>query len=216
MIEAPIWFIIIMNILLFGFAPVFVGFFIKCWWNVKRTKGSMVGEVWEPNGDTTRELVKPDPTGATVTINELIYRLPKELSNKELSELQANKVHVYPRKRWYFMHNWPLPPIPLRIESWEHNNPEPVRPFYGRIAEDGKFEDSLLTVTSTEWAAQKNVIQGTQIAMRMQALEAWQKALQNLIANMPAKLIVYLGLGIAALAGIVAVIMLYQMSGAGG
>ena len=97
-------------------------------------------------------------------------------------------------------------------ESWERDNPEPIRPFYGRVTEDGKFEDSLLTVTSTEWAAQKNVIQGTQIAMRVQALDAWQQALQKLMMNIPSKIITYIGIGLAAAGSIYCAATLYQMA----
>ena len=212
MVEADLWVVIVLNILLFGFLPVIFGFFVKCWWNVRQIKGRIVAEIWETNGDTPRTLVKPDPTGATVVVNNLVYRLPKELSDKEMLELQKKGVRIYPRKRWMSMPNRPLPPIQLRIESWERDNPEPIRPFYGRVTEDGKYEDSLLTVTSTEWAAQKNVIQGTQIAMRMQALDAWQQALQKLMVNMPSKIIVYIGLGIAAAGSVYGAVTIYQMA----
>jgi len=212
MIEADLWVVIVLDILLFGVLPVIFGFFVKCWWNVRRIKGCIVAEIWEPNGDTPRALAKPDPTGATITVDNLIYRLPKELSDKEMLELQKKGVRIYPRKRWMSMPNRPLPPIQLRIESWERDNPEPIRPFYGRVTEDGKYEDSLLTVTSTEWAAQKNVIQGTQIAMRVQALDAWQQALQKLMLNMPSKIITYIGIGAAAAGSIYCAVTLYQMA----
>jgi len=213
MIEADLWIVIVGNILLFCVLPIALVTLLKCWWNIRRTKGCMIAEVWEPTGDTTREIVKLDPAGHAVTVDNLVYCLPREMSDKELKETKAKGVRIYPRKRWYYMPNRPLSPIPLRIESWERDNPEPIRPFYGRIMEDGKFEDSQLTVTSTEWAAQKNVIQGTQIAMRMQALEAWQKALEKLMANSPNKLIVYLGIGIAAICSAIAVILVYQLAG---
>ena len=212
MIEADLWVVIVLDILLFGVFPVILIIFAKCWWNVRRTRKQMVAEIWEPNGDTPRTLVEPDPTGTTITVDNLVYRLPKELSDKEILEFQKKGVRIYPRKRWASIPNRPLPPIQLRVESWERDNPEPIRPFYGRVTEDGKYEDNMLTVTSTEWAAQKNVIQGTQIAMRMQALEAWQEALQRLMANMPSKMIVYLGLGIAACGSIYCAVTIYQMA----
>jgi len=212
MIEADLWVVIVLDILLFGVLPVLFGFFARCWWNVRRTRGMIVAEIWEPNGDTPRTLAKPDPTGATITVDNLIYRLPKELSDEEMLELQKKGVRIYPRKRWMSLRNLPLPPIQLRVESWEHDNPEPIRPFYGRVTEEGKFEDSLLTVTSTEWAAQKNVIQGTQIAMRVQALDAWQQALQKLMLNMPSKIITYIGIGAAAGGSIYCAVTLYQMA----
>ena len=212
MIEADLWVVIVLDILLFGVLPAIAIIFARCWWNVKRTKKMMVAEIWEPNGDTPRTLVEPDPTGATVVVDNLVYRLPKELSDKEMLTLQKKGVRIYPRKRWASIPNRPLPPIQLRVESWEKDNPEPIRPFYGRVTEDGKFEDSLITVTSTEWAAQKNVIQGTQIAMRMQALDTWQQALQKLMTNTPSKMIVYIGIGIAAGGSIYCAAILYQLA----
>ena len=215
MIEADLWIVIVGNILLFCIAPVLIGLFVKCWWNVKRTKGNMVAEIWEPSGFVTRELVKPDPTGATVTVDNLVYRLPKEkeFSDKEKKKEKENpEHHTYPRRRWYYMQNRPLPPIPLRIEAWERDNPEPVRPFYGRITEDGKFDDSQLTVTSTEWQAQKSVIQATGIAMSVQEREAREKEWARAMANLPNKMIVYIGIGIAALGSVICAIMVYQMA----
>ena len=212
MIEADVWIIIILDILLFGILPAIAIIFAKCWWNVRRTRGCMVAEIWEPNGDTPRTIVKTDPTGHTVIVDNLVYCLPRELSDEEIKKFNNKGVRIYPRKRWASMQNKPLPPIQLRVESWERDNPEPIRPFYGRVTEDGKFEDSQLTVTSTELAALKNVIQGTQIAMRVQALDAWQQALQRLMINMPSKIIVYIGLGIAALASIYCAITIYQMA----
>lgn len=214
MIEAPLWFVIVMDILLFGIVPTLVGFFIKCWWNVKRTKNMMVAEIWEPGGFVTRELVKPDPTGATVTVDNLVYRLPKEkeFSDKEKENKKSSETHTYPRRRWYYMQNRPLPPIPLRIESWERDNPEPIRPFYGRITADGKFDDSQLTVTGTEWQAQKSVIQATGIAMNVQEREAREKEWTRAMANLPNKLVVYIGLGVAALCSVICLIMVYQIA----
>ena len=217
MIEAPIWLIIVIDILLFGVVPALLGFFIKCWWNVRRTKDCIVAEIWEPSGFATRELVKPDSTGATVTVNNLVYRLPKEKSEKELAKQKKegtplSTVHAYPRRRWIYMNNRPLPPIPLRIESWERDNPEPIRPFYGRITEEGKFDDSQLTVTGTEWQAQKSVIQATGIAMSVKEREAREKEWTRAMANLPNKMIVYIGIGIAALGSTICAIIVYQMA----
>ena len=111
MIEADVWVVIVLNILLFGIVPVAFGVFIKCWWNVRRTKGCMAAEIWEPNGDTPREIVKPDPTGHTVVVDTLVYRLPRELSDEEIKKFNDKGVRIYPRKRWASMQNRPLPPI---------------------------------------------------------------------------------------------------------
>lgn len=212
MIEADLWLVIVGNILLFCILPVLIGFFAKCWRNMRRTRGCMVAEIWEPSGDTPRELVKPDPTGYTVTVNNLVYRLPRELSDKEMRKFANKGTRIYPRKRWMYMRNWPFPSIPLRVESWEHDNPEPIRPFYGRFTEDGKFDDSQLTVTSTEWQAQKSVIQATGIAMSVQEREAREKEWARAMANLPNKMVVYIGIGIAALGSMICAAMIYQMT----
>jgi len=214
MIEADLWVVIVLNLLLFGILPTIAIIFAKCWWNVKRTKSMMVAEIWEPNRFATREIVQPDPTGATVTVDNLVYRLPKEkeFSDKEKAGKKSPTIKAYPRRRWIYIQNRPLPPIPLRIESWERDNPEPVRPFYGRVTEEGKFDDSQLTVTSTEWQAQKSVIQAAGIAMSVQEREAREKEWQRAMANLPNKMIVYLGLAIAALGSIICAVMIYQMA----
>ena len=212
MVEADLWLVIVGNIVLFCIAPVLIGLFVKCWWNMKRTRGCMVAEVWESSGDTTRDLAKLDPTGQTVTVDNLVYRLPRELSDEEIRKFKEKEVHIYPRKRWHFMRNWPLPPIPLRIESWERNNPEPIRPFYGRITEEGKFDDSQLTVTSFEWNTQKSAMRAAELGTFYQEMAAMAKEWQRAMLNMPNKVVVYIGIGIAALGSIISVIMIYQMA----
>ena len=211
MVDAPDWFVWIFDLILF--ALIFVGaVYLRGWLNVKRTKGKMIAEIWEPNGDTSRNPVTPDPTGATVTVDNLVYRLPKEPGEKEKDKTKKNPdAHIYPTKRWTSRSNWPLPPIPLRIESWERDNPEPIRPFYGRVMSDGKFEDSQLTVTGSEWQAQKSVIQATGIAMSVQEREAREKEWQRAMANLPNKMIVYLGIGMAVLFSAITVMLIYQL-----
>lgn len=213
MIDAPSWFVFLFDFLLI--VILFVGiFFLRAWWNVKRHQDKMYAEIWEPSGFAVKHLVEPDPTGATITVNNLVYRLPKELGEKELEKAKSNpRSHTYPRRRWINMPNSPLPPIPVRVESWERDNPEAIRPFYGHVTEDGKFEDSQLTVTSTEWQAQKSVIQATGIAMSVQEREAREKEWTRAMANLPNKLIVYLGIGIAAICSAVGLAIIYQMAG---
>jgi len=213
MIEADLWLVIVGNIFLFCVIPIVLVTFAKCWWNMKHTSGCMIAEVWEPTGDTTREIAKLDPAGHTVTVDNLVYRLPREMSDKELRETKAKGIRIYPRKRWYFMPNRPLSPIPLRIESWERNNPEPIRPFYGRVDEKGMFIESQLTVTGNEWQAQKSVIQATGIAMSVQEREAREKEWARAMANLPNKMIMYLLLAVAAVCSALAVIIVYQLAG---
>jgi len=211
MIEAPGWFVWTFDLLLI-LAIISGLVFLKAWWNVRRTRGMIVAEIWEPNGDTSRTLVKPDPTGDTVIVDNLVYRLPKELSDKELKESQEKGVRVYPRKRWYYMSNRPLSPIPLRIESWERNNPEPIRPFYGRVDEKGMFIDSQLTVTASEWHIQKSAMKAAELGAFYQEMSTMAAVWQRAMANLPNKIVVYVGLGIAALGSIIAVVILYQIA----
>lgn len=212
MIEADLWLVVVGNILLFCIAPVLIGLFIKCWWNMRRTRGCMVAEIWEPSGDTTRELVKPDPTGHTVAVDNLVYRLPRELSDEEIKKFAEKGVRIYPRKRWMFMRNLPLPAIPLRVESWERNNPEPIRPFYGRVTEKGEFDDSQLTVTASEWNIQKSAMRAAELGTFYQEMAAMTKEWTRAMTNLPNKIIVYLGLGAAALGSIIAAVMIYQLA----
>ena len=213
MVEAPAWLVYTFDLLIFV-AIAFGLVFLRSWYNVRRFQGKhtmkMYAEVWEPSGRRPKHIIEPDTGGDTVTVNNIVYRLPKELSTEEQSKLRERKIHIYPRRCWVEVNNWPLPSIPVRVESWEMNNPEPIRPFYGRVDKDGKFVDSQLTVTGTEWQAQKSVIQATSIAMRVQEREAREKEWTKAMANLPNKLVVYLLLGVAAIGSVVCLIILYQ------
>lgn len=211
MVEAPTWFVWMFNIMI-GALIILVLLFIGAWLNAKKTEGKMMAEIWEPSGFAPRHLVKPDPTGATVTVDNIIYRLPRELSQRELE----THTHVYPSRRYITYKPFlglKFLQSPVRIESWERDNPEPIRPFYGRVDKDGKFIDNQLTVTSTEWAAQKSVIQATGIAMSVQEREAREKEWERGMRNLPNKMVLYIGIGIAALASILCAVLTYQIVG---
>jgi len=222
MIDAPDWLVYGFDLLIFV-VIIFGLVFLKSWWNVLKFKGKnamkIYAEIWEPSGRRPKHIVEPDLNGATVTVKNMVYRLPKELSEseKEKEREDAKKEgkpysesHNYPRRCWVEVPNWPLPSIPVRIESWELDNPEPIRPFYGRVDKDGKFIDSQLTVTSTEWQAQKSVIQGTSIAMSVQEREAREKEWTRAMANLPNKMIIYIGLGALLLLSVINLFIGYQ------
>lgn len=218
MIDAPDYFVYTFDLLMFA-VIIFGLVFLKAWWNVRQTKDKIIAEIWEPSGFATREMVKPGPSGQTVNVDNLEYRLPKELSEKEIAKEAAeqkgkgepvSEIHTYPRRRWVYRPNWPMPAIPMRIESWERDNPEPIRPFYGRVDKDGKFIDSQLTVTSTEWQAQKSVIQATSIAMSVQEREAREKEYARAMAGLPNKMIIYIGLGALLILSVINLFMMYQ------
>lgn len=223
MIDAPAWFVWSFDIVLI--VAIIGGLlFLKAGLDARRLKGKMAVDIREPTGFTERHFAKPDPTGATVTVDNCVYMLTKppsaDINNEDDRDSniikEAAREH-YPRIRFI---RYPKNPLfglsmfqsTLRLEEYQSDNPEPIHPFYGRVDEKGMFIDSQLTVTGTEWQAQKNVIQGTQIAMRVQAMETWSQALQRLMNNMPSKLIIYIGIGVAALGSIVSVVMLYQIA----
>jgi len=209
-----IWFMIVFDTMLV--LLIVMGLiFLRAWWTIRRTEGKIVAEIWGPDGFPVRHLVKPDKTGDTVTLDDKVYRLKED----KPADKPANNPnsHAYPSRRYT---KYPANPpfgikplqVILRIESWEYDNPEPIRPFYGRFDENGKFTDSQLTVTSTEWQAQKSVIQATGIAMSVQEREAREKEWARAMANLPNKMVVYIGLGAAAIGSVIAAVMVYQMA----
>lgn len=216
MIDAPAWFVWGFDFLFFAIILI-VLWLLKAWWNVKKFKGKntmkMYAEIEEPSGRRVRHLVEPDPTGATVTVDNKVYALPKETSKDKIAKLKETGIHIVPDRHWIDVPNPPLPPIPVRIESWDYDNPEPKRAFYGRVDENGKFVESQLTVTSTEWNAQKGVMQASQLAMRIQMIEALVNQVQKLITNIPNKIIVYLLAGAAAIFSAIVLFIVYQMAG---
>ena len=204
-----IFWVLIMVIIIFLFL------FLMSWRNVKNTEGKMIAEIWEPSGYPVRHLVKIEETGKTVEVGEITYCLSKEHGPEELK----TQTHTYPSRRYVL---YPTKPflglkflqVTLRIESWEKNNPEPIRPFYGRVdPKDGKFISGQLTVTGAEWSAQKREIQATTLAMSIQENEARQKEFMKVINNQPSKMIIYLGLGVCAIASIASAIMIFQVVG---
>ncbi len=167
--------------------------------NERATRGKVIAEIWEPSGFPVRHLVDIAPDGKTVEVDNATYALPKEPTPEEAGKIQ----HHYPARRYVLWSKFPIGnKVTLRIESWEKDNPEPIRPTYERP-----------TVTSQEWTAQKRAIQATALAMRIQENEARQKQLENAIANQPNKVVVYIGLAIVAIIGIVTAVNAVQAAG---
>ena len=215
MIEAPDWFVWTFDLLLI--LAIIVGLiFLKAWWNVRQFKGKntmkIIAEITELSGRRVRHIVEPDKTSATVTIYNKVYMLPKELTKGKLTALEGKKVPIVPSRQWVEIPNWPLPSIPVRIESWDYDNPEPKRAFYGRVDEKGMFVDNQLTVTSTEWHIQKSAMKAAELGAFYQEMSTMAAVWQRAMANLPNKIVVYVGLGIAALGSIIAVVILYQIA----
>ena len=208
MVEAPDWFVWTFNLLIF--AVIFLCLlFLKAWVEARKTKGKMLIDMREPTGFTERHLVKPDGSGSTITFENGVYALTKPPSKETKENYPRIRFAKYPKNPFLGL---PMFQTTLRLEEYQRDNPEPIHPFYGRIDKDGKFVDSQLTVTSTEWQAQKSVIQATGIAMSVQEREAREKEWQKAISNLPNKMIVYLGIGIGALASMICVILVYQLA----
>lgn len=207
MVEAPSWFVYMFDLLIIA-VVIFGLLFLKAWLDARRTRGKMLVDIREPTGFTERHLAKPDPNGSTVTFENMVYMLTRPPSKETKENYPRIRFTRYPRNPLLGL---PMFQTTLRLEEYQRDNPEPIHPFYGRVDKDGKFIDSQLTVTSTEWQAQKSVIQATGIAMSVQEREAREKEWVRAMANLPNKIIVYLGLGITALGSIICVILIYQI-----
>lgn len=218
------WLIIFAVVVMILF--LFVVIYIAASRNVKNTEGKMVAEIWESSGYPIRHLVPIDKNGKTVEVDGLVYALPREKNaevtgegNRKAGEgkQEGDDQHHYPSRRYVLYPAKPpfgLRPLQttLRIESWEKDNPEPIRPFYGRVDENGKFVANQLTVTSSEWSAQKREIQATVLAMEIQENEARQKELTKALANQPSKMILYIGLGISSLGVLINLFFIWQIA----
>lgn len=168
------------------------------WRNTKATRGKMIAEIWEQSGFPVRNLVDISPDGKTVEVDGCTYALPKEPTKAEAEKSE----HYYPSRRYVLWGRLPVGKVTLRIDSWEKDNPEPIRPCYDKPV-----------VTALEWTAQKRAIQATAIAFRIQESEARQKELEKSLANQPSKMVVYLGIGFCIAIGIGTLFYAMQNSG---
>jgi len=207
MIDAPDWLVYGFDLVVF--LVIIMGIlFLKVWYDARTNKGKMLIDMREPTGFTERHLVKPDPNGQTVTFENGVYMLTKPSTDKTREN--------YPRIRFA---RWPKNPLlgltmfqtTLRLEEYQRNNPEPIHPFYGRVDEKGVFVDNQLTVTAIEWNAQKSEMEALGIAMSVQEREAREKEWQRAMANLPNKMVMYFGIGIAVLCSAICVILVYQL-----
>jgi len=199
-VEAPAWMIYLLDFLVLILFAVGLLTIIAYRMN-RKSEGSMIAEIWEPSGYPVRKLVQWDATGKTVEVDRCTYFLSKELSNKDKEELAEEGISVYPSHRYTKHGLWPFKAT-LRIESWECDNPEPIRPRYDKPV-----------MTAAEITASKNEIQATTLAMDIQENQERQKQLTSAIANQPSKLVVYL-LGIGSiLLSLVTLILVWQLAG---
>jgi hypothetical protein len=187
----------------------------------------MIAEIRQADGFKKRHLVKIQDNGKTVEVNNVTYVLPREKEEEEAATESEAEDDLGDRRRlkdWRDRHpegnaggerprfptkqfvKWPLLNVLgwspfytiLRIEEWQEDNPEPIRPY-----------DGELFATGAEFTAIKNEAQATAAAVMAMEAEAMQKTMIRAIKNMPSKMIVYLGLIATAGIGVIILIILF-------
>lgn len=200
-VDAPAWFVFVSDIALLGFV-LFGILFAWAWKNARMCKGKMIAELWEPTGFPVRYFVKADITGKTVEVDGGTYRLQEDRDDsKEKSHSRS-----YPSKRYIKYPQTAFLGIgalqnTVRIESWERDNPEPIRP-----------PGTPPIVTASEWSASKKEIQAISVAADVQESAEREKAMRSAIANQPNKMIVYALSGLASVAAIAVLIYLATLA----
>ncbi len=157
----------------------------------KEANGSIRAEIQLPTGWSEYHTVPCNPDAKSVDVKDFTYMLN-------------------PARRRYGKH--PMNPfmglswlqVPIRIESWYLDNPEPI-----------KVPEDKIVATSAEIKAMTREIQATTAAMEIQEIEARQKELTNAILNQPNKTVVYVLLAAVSLVSIITLIVLAQLAGVG-
>lgn len=199
-VEAPAWMVYLIDLMVFVFFVLGV-VFLMAFNMYRKAQGKVVAEIWEPSGYPVRKLAEWDATGKTVEVDHCTYFLMKELSRQEKEELAEEGINIYPSHRYTNYGIWPFKVI-LRIESWERDNPEPIRPRYDKPV-----------MTAAEITASKNEIQATTLAMDIQENQERQKQLTSAIANQPNKMFVYILLGGTLFISFITLVIVLQFSG---
>ena len=146
-------------------------------------------EIMLPSGWSEFHTIKCDINAKTVSINDFIYHI----------NTQRRRFSLYPRSPLMGL-KWLQ--VPIRTETWYQDNPEPMQQNY-----DHK------EATAAEIKAVTREIQATTAAMQIQEIEARQNELVKAITNQPNKMIVYIGVGCAALFSLICLILVAQMAG---
>ena len=191
MYEVGIWFIWLLDaaILAIIACAVLVMIFIKRGKYAKEAVGKIRAEIQLPTGWSEHHTVPIDDNAKSVTVGNFIYLL-----NPEKRRYGRHPMNPFMGLAWL--------QAPIRIESWAKDNPEPVRVTYDKTI-----------ATAAEIKAITREIQATTVAMQIQEIDARQKELTHAIANQPNKIIVYIGLGLCAIASIVCLVYIIQLAG---
>jgi len=219
---------VIAELVLFGVIWMFVS-----WRYRQMLRGNkMVAEIWRSNGFPTRHLAKIEDNGKTVQVDDCTYFLAREEDEKQyqladeekkeradrgITKTAEKRNKPYPIKRWA---KWPEKPFlgmgslqrTLRLESWEEDNPEPMRPYYGTITAEGLFVGHL-HATASEVTSLKNEAEAAGLVGQIEEARARQEITERALANQPNKTYVYIGLVIAIVAAGVAAFMSFQAAG---
>jgi len=189
MYEVGSWFVYLMN----GAILAIMAFILLVMVQVKRAKhakdseGKIRGEVQLSTGWSEYHIVPCGLSDKSVQIGNFVYMLD-------------------PDKRKWGKH--PMNPfmglsalqVPIRIEAWEKDNPEPIRSSYEKTV-----------ATSAEIKAMLDEHTASVTAMGIQELDSQHKVLMRALANQPNKNYVYIGLGLCAIVGIVNVVYMVQL-----
>ena len=191
MYEVGTWFLWLMDaaiLAILGFI-VLVMVFIKRNRYAKDAVGKLSAEIQLPTGWSSYYTIPVDDNAKTVTIDDFIYFL-----NPEKRRFGKYPMAPFMGLKWL--------QVPIRIESWAKDNPEPIRWSYDKSV-----------ATSAEIKAMTREIQATTAAMQIQEIDARQQELTNAISNQPNKMIVYIGLGLCALASVICLVYIIQLAG---
>jgi hypothetical protein len=199
-----------------------------------------MAEVWMPTGFPQTKIVKPSPAG-WVDLGKLgQYKLAVAQNickcghaENHHTEVRIEQKDTGPKKittlggtcqectcpkfefdhstnyvrRWGryperpFLKLWQLQ-VPIRKESFFYNNPEPITPPEERIK-----------VTATDAALLVRQLNAQETATEIVETQALEKQLLNTVANLPNKMVLYIGIVGILVADVVILIILHGMGG---
>lgn len=191
MYEVGSWFVYLLDVAILAILAfiVLVMIFIKRGRYAKDAIGKIRAEIQLPTGWSEYHTIPIDDNAKSVTINDFIYIL-----NPDKRRFGKHPMSPFMGLMWL--------QVPIRVETWAKDITEPMRATYDKII-----------ATSAEIMAMTREIQATTAAMQIQEIDARQKELTNAIANQPNRMIVYIGLGLCAIASIICLIYIIQLVG---
>jgi hypothetical protein len=230
MYEVGSWFVYLLDgaiLAVLAFIAI-VMVFVKRGQYAKQAEKSIRAEIQLPTGWSEYHVVPCDDNAREIEVRD--------------GDKSSGKYMLNPERRRYGKH--PMNPfmglswlqVPIRIEAWAKDNPEPIKPSYEFIEvteeQDGKQvttkvpvinydtdEDgnrvvaNYLIASSREIKAVEDEHTAVATAMEIQEMHAQQTALISAIKNQPNKMVIYLGLGLNALLLIINLVYIVQIAG---